>query len=581
MRIENLSFRALLEALKSSGAEARNAMNEQTNAIEELSQDYSHTALNAVMENVQALLGLAKFYETTKQAPETIRSADEDIAEELSEIAWDVQDFSEQIVGAIKAEIAEKAESADAQGLEFLLLCRELLITKHNDYATKIQTLQQSIVSPRVQKQCHALVKSLKQTADELTALPYVSNVWVSEEDLLKAIAILPRSDNTARLHTLEAQKAREQDYSDTKKQLFHLAIFAMLGGSWLSEAMSLSTKGEQLKVRAEQAARQLRDTVPPQVTADASFIGIILADKLEQLRRFDDAQFQAITKRHPDTRATLETFRHSSDSISRQNIHAVMDGYISHQAVKGQASQTIGGWFNTFFTQQGASASSQVAAGPTGWKADLHAQLRRLSPVHLETTAPAIETLTASGLAVDLGNAILSHSMARVTELIDAGASLEMPLIGLDKTPLELAIGVSLDSKTTNSAMVKTLLTNGVTYPRSEWGLAKLIVLAERTGDPELLQLAVNRGLDLTKKTQDGDTTGIELLLSFGGPVMNKWLLGQPPLVDYKNGITGQTVPQMAIERLNSGFLRDYLASGLTLNQEAKQPTVPPTPHF
>ncbi len=570
MRREASTFRSILDKLEAQGDKKLEKLGAQTDSLENLSHDYSVQAIESVFEYIDRLFNLSKSYQADKYSSSLKKKAAQEIAYELDTAIGYVEEFYDALHHALSAEILAGYDEGNKVSVK-----RWGAIRRHTHFLKD----NFSDLSIKFQKDSNE-IKKLGNLHNSYNTLLILNKDIINNIDILlkqpigkkivkqhlpvnssKLFENWPASENRGRVAAKQKLLAAEEGANDAKKQAMGLALLGLIGVSWVSEGVNLGNQAQALRRSAALASNELQKRVPQSVKDDASFIGTMLKDKLKDLRSYNDAQFEKITKRHPETRPTLEPFRHSSGPLT-VDIQSVMQNHIMQRAiVSEQRSLSIEEWLNDFFTDQHAPDLEPYPVSAR-WREDLQTEISKIE----SSGAPVeLKNLSHEGLMAELGQAIALGSQELFLELVNHGVPLNIPFVGTEITPLQVA----LESQHSDPIIVNRLLEDTVSYPSTKSSLKGLIALVEKTGDHQHLSNAVSRGLDITKQLSGADESPVELMLILGGQTTYEWL------VNYLEGAdttSHQWIVDTAAKLLNSDFLQQYSAAGFSFNEDMEE---------
>ncbi len=152
-----------------------------------------------------------------------------------------------------------------------------------------------------------------------------------------------------------------QQGMPDWEKRLLGVFFLAL---QMTESSPDLVEAGKRTKQLAAELKQQITEPIRQELQKDYSFIGVMLSDKLNALRKVSDETFLTLTKHTPRTREILQKFRTSTEPLSAADIAKAQDQFITSEIAKILPSKSpfqridISTWQQAFMTAQPASES-------------------------------------------------------------------------------------------------------------------------------------------------------------------------------------------------------------------------------
>ncbi len=589
-RAKKLATHRLLDGIEERLDRDLLALNTQWEELTDLKTDYSSEALNNVAQHVRTLAELGLEARNFK-SPALRKATEERIQANLNHIAFAIDSFSEELVSSLNAELAECSAQIKAapdiwkrrkweerreilvdicDSLEALCIEQEKAITeqyreydKGNQPTSFFGRLFEAILPAektphqKVGASVNAFSAELSSLRTQLRDVSSASGVSAKREkhrtpnhDLQEHPSASVRATSPALSKEVHARERAKEEFdasmlgwSENKKQFAWIAISLLYMGSYGYKAYNLSGDVAKLKSDADEASKRIRDSASSKTLRSTSFIATTLSDKLDHLRRMDDASFMKYTKRFPDTRATLAEVRASAGPLSTAEVRDIPNRFLMRQAAIEGQSGTIGDWLSDFFDEQDHSQPVTTSPVPVakrampgqvivtspfirlgqdpnsgGWRAELYSLVSGIQTAHrtsdgalggVSVSLDELAEMPRSGTTTLLAKAVMEDDTDKALALMDrAGIStIDLPESGRVSM-------IDLLPEDADPRLISQLITRGV-LPRTLDGVRAVIRHVEATFSVETLSTLIRNGMDPTLAMAGGGQAPLDLILA------------------------------------------------------------------
>lgn len=486
------AFHATFSVLMDRGEEALIALTDQKASLERLDLDFDPQPIEDVLKYAQALLAQGLVFRSARHH-EAIERELRNVAFILDEHAEVLTDCLDSLIQEARSQAAQTSDNDEKSRWDGL--AEELYVIayvlSHSICQGRLEldqiTRHHSVELHGLQKECGELDKMLKMTTDAVTKTR--DSLYQMDSLTPHGLAVRERLEGkhfqiemghtaflSQQMQHLEYRKAEieaasneTEEKSDTKKQVIGLAILALLG---VNAAIGIALAGRvavEESRKAEEAAKLLLDQAPPDIVREARFIGVVLSDKLETIRLMSDQNFNALTKKFPETRAILNSYRQSSGPITLENIFQAQTDHIRGSMARWP-SPTNSPLPDATPTPVSAAPSSSPNA-VASWERDLQTALRQsrqAQPFIMQQPSGARPSEATMKTAIEKGDAtffdkvhsnreeclkLLNFAVARCARfdegfidlLATASLPIDQPSTNNDQTPLYTVVSRAL----------------------------------------------------------------------------------------------------------------------------------------